>query len=130
MQSRTLIRSPSPSRRFNGDKCESANLATTMNSSKVNGVISGVHSNSHHSVLSSRRKESVKAASPNNNCSRRVFHSGLRNTRETSCTLGLGVSPKVDETVVKDVVSDHDKDLTLMEDIDNPLISLDCFIFL
>ncbi|KAG5036200.1 hypothetical protein JHK87_011110 [Glycine soja] len=128
MQSRTLIRSPSPSRRFNGDKCGSANLGITINSSKVSSV-SGVHSNSHHhSVLPSTRKESVKAVSPNNNnCSRRVLHSGLRNTHETRT---LGVGPKVDETVVKDVVSDLDMDLTLMEDIDNPLISLDCFIFL
>ncbi|RDX64570.1 hypothetical protein CR513_56856, partial [Mucuna pruriens] len=119
IQSRTL-RSPSPSRRFNGDKCGSANSnsATTltdskrmMNSSKVS--VSPLHS---HSVSSSTRKESVKASTPNN-CSRRILHS-------------RGVGPKIDETVVKDVLSDHDMDLTLMEDIDNPLIALDCFIFL
>ncbi|XP_020202549.1 A-agglutinin anchorage subunit [Cajanus cajan] len=116
----------SPSRRFNGaDKCASPNnLATTvtdsrrrmMNSSKVS--VSAIHS---HCVSSSTRKESVKGASP-----RRVVHSGLRHTE--SCSVGVG--SKVDETVVKDVMSDHDMDLTLMEDIDNPLISLDCFIFL
>lgn len=124
MQSTTTLRSPSPSRRFNGDKGASANLATDngfskrmMNSSKVSSTVSAVQS---RSVLSSTRKESVRTAS-RNNCSRRVLHSGLRNT---------GVGPKVDESVVKDVVSDLDMDLTLMEDIDNPLIALDCFIFL
>ncbi|TKY74210.1 hypothetical protein E2542_SST02970 [Spatholobus suberectus] len=121
-------RSPSPSRRLNGDKRGSASLATTVtdskrmtNSSKVS--VSAVHS--HNSVPSSTRKESVKAASPNNG-SRRVLHSGLRHTE--TCTFGVG--PKIDETVVKDTLSVHDMDLTLMEDIDNPLIALDCFIFL
>ncbi|WVZ21411.1 hypothetical protein V8G54_008733 [Vigna mungo] len=108
MHSRTL-RSPSPSRRYIGDKCGSANFATDnvvsrrmVNSSKV----------SFPSGLPSRRKENVKAESPG-----RVVNSvGLR--QNETCT-------KVDETLAKD-----DMDLTLMEDINNPLISLDCFIFL
>ncbi|QCE15706.1 hypothetical protein DEO72_LG11g2718 [Vigna unguiculata] len=120
-----ILRSPSPSRRYVGDKCGSANLATDnvvsrrmMNGSKVS--VPAVHS--HHSGFPSTRKESVKAESP-----RRVLNSaGLRNNE--TCTFGAG--SKVDETVAKDVVSDHDMDLTLMEDINNPLISLDCFIFL
>ncbi|XP_027337274.1 uncharacterized serine-rich protein C215.13 [Abrus precatorius] len=128
MHSRTL-ESPSPSRRFNGDKCGSANLATTiadnsvpkrvMNSPKVS--VSSVYS---HSALSSLRKESVKPASPNNSLPR--VQCGLRH-RET-CAFRVG--SKIDETVAKDVLSDHDMDVIPMEDIDNPLISLDCFIFL
>ncbi|CAJ1974296.1 unnamed protein product [Sphenostylis stenocarpa] len=128
LHSRTLG-SPSPSRRYNGDKCGSGNLATDnvvsrrmVNNSKVS--VRALHS--HHSGVPLTRKESVKAASPSN-CSRRVLHSAGLKHNET-CTFGVG--SKVDETVVKDVVSDQDMDLTLMEDINNPLISLDCFIFL
>ncbi|KAL2339718.1 hypothetical protein Fmac_007658 [Flemingia macrophylla] len=127
MQSRT-----SPSRRFNGsDRSASASsLAATVtdtrrkmvNSSKVS--VGAAHS--HHSVSPSTRKENVKGATPNNCNSRRVVHSGLRHTE--NCIVGVG--SKIDETVVKDVLSDHDMDLTLMEDLHNPLISLDCFIFL
>lgn len=128
MHSRSLG-SPSPSRRYNGDKCGSGNLATDnvvsrrmMNTSKVS--VTAVHS--HHSGLPSTRKENVKAESPYI-CSRRVLNSpGLRHNER--CTFEAG--SKVDETVAKDVVSDHDMDFTLMEDINNPLISLDCFIFL
>ncbi|KAK7311501.1 hypothetical protein RJT34_09695 [Clitoria ternatea] len=113
MQGRTLG-SPSPSRRFNGDKCGTGmvmenSVSKRMMSPKVS--VSAIHS---HSCL---RKESIKAASPNNSSPK--LHSGLRH-RET----------KIDESVVKDVVCGHDMDLTMMEDIDNPLISLDCFIFL
>ena len=78
------------------------------------------------SVSSSLRKEGIKAASPNNSSLGRLQYSGLRHR----ATRTLRVGSKIDETVVKDVLSNHDMDLDLMEDIDNPLISLDCFIFL
>lgn len=105
----TLLGSPSPSRRFiNGDnKCDSVSKRMNNNSTKV----SVTHCYSR-SVSPSIRKEStvVKAASPN------MLQSGLRHR----------------ETVVKDVLSNHDDvDSTMMmEDVNNPLISLDCFIFL
>ncbi|KAK7351079.1 hypothetical protein VNO77_10253 [Canavalia gladiata] len=117
MQSRTLG-SPSPSRRFNGDKCGNANLGTTLADNSASKRIM-------NSPKVSVRKESVKAPSPNN--SSRRFQCGLRH-RESCSTFKIG--SKIDETVVNDVLSHHDMDVTLMEDIDNPLISFDCFIFL
>ncbi|XP_061373321.1 uncharacterized serine-rich protein C215.13 [Gastrolobium bilobum] len=127
MLSRTTLGSPSPSRRFNnGDKCGSALGNTFADNSVSKRMISApkVSATHSHCVSSYLRKESVKAASPNNS-SRRV-HSGLRH-RETRT---LRVGSKIDETVVNDVLYNHDMDSTMMEDINNPLISLDCFIFL
>lgn len=74
-----------------------------------------------------RKDQGLKSTSTLNNNSQRFLHAGLRH-RET-CNLRVG--SKIDETVVKDVMSsNHEVDATMMEDIDNPLISLDCFIFL
>ncbi|CAJ2667647.1 unnamed protein product [Trifolium pratense] len=119
MRPNRMSGSPSPSRRFNGsaltvnisDNCVSKRM---INSPKVSVAH---YSRSVNST--SIRKECGKAviSSPNNS-SRRIHFSGLN------------LKPR--ETVVKDVVSSnsHNMDATIMEDIDNPLISLDCFIFL
>ncbi|KAE9608939.1 hypothetical protein Lalb_Chr08g0240981 [Lupinus albus] len=113
-----MLGSPSPSRKsnINGDKyCGSAKNSVSksmINAPKVNAA------HSSHCVLSSLRKESVKAANPNN--SSRRFHNGLKH-REIFIANKLGS----DETVG----SNHNMD-SIMEDINNPLISLDCFIFL
>ncbi|XP_054789247.1 formin-like protein 6 [Prosopis cineraria] len=99
------LRSPSPSRRFNGGI---DNLSKRIMSPKANYE---AHS---QSVSSSMRREKRRAASP----------TGLR--RRENCGF------KIEETVVKDVGSKHEVEsgLGMTEDIHNPLISLDCFIFL
>ncbi|CAL0317949.1 unnamed protein product [Lupinus luteus] len=110
-----MLRSPSPSRRFNGDNT----LSKKMSGPKTN--VSYSHSSS------SLRKENIKPISPNNS-SRRLTHSGLRH-RE-SCNYKVNDS-KIDETnMVKEVVSNNGVDSGLIEDIENPLVSFDCFIFL
>ncbi|CAI8598499.1 unnamed protein product [Vicia faba] len=110
--------SPSPSRRFTiSDNSVSKRMSNTNNSPNV----SVAHYSRSVNSSSSIRKESVKAkiSSPNSNNSLRRIHSSGLNSRQR-------------ETIVKDVVSNHNHnmDSTVMEDVDNPLISLDCFIFL
>ncbi|OIV96767.1 hypothetical protein TanjilG_19926 [Lupinus angustifolius] len=117
-----MLGSPSPSRmsNINGDKyCGSANNSASK--SMINAPkVSAAHSS--HRVSSSASKENFKAANPNNTSRR--FHNGLKH-REICTAKRVGS----DETMVNDVLSDHNMD-SIMEDIDNPLISLDCFIFL
>ncbi|KAI9097914.1 hypothetical protein K1719_025685 [Acacia pycnantha] len=100
------LRSPSPSRRFDGG---SNNLTRRMVSPKAK---SEAHSQSVPSLTR-------RAASPNQSLQ------GLR--RRENCGF------KIEETVVKEVESKHELEsgMAMMEeDIHNPLISLDCFIFL
>ncbi|XP_027190232.1 uncharacterized protein [Cicer arietinum] len=103
--SRMFGSSPSPSRRFN----------TTLSDNSV----------SKRMMNNTTKVSCVKGASSSpNNSSRRLHSSTGLNLRHRET--------KIDETVVKDVHSSHhhNMDSTIMEDIDNPLISLDCFIFL
>ncbi|KAE9605831.1 hypothetical protein Lal_00024989 [Lupinus albus] len=106
--------SPSPSRRFNGDN---NSLSKRTSGSKTNV--------SHFSSSSSslRKENIIKPISPNKS-SRRLTHSGLRHSYKVN-------DSKIDETnMVKEVVSKNGVDSGLIEDIDNPLVSFDCFIFL
>ncbi|XP_019430391.1 PREDICTED: uncharacterized protein LOC109337796 [Lupinus angustifolius] len=113
-----MLRSPSPTRRLNGSK----SLPNPMNGSKNNAT----HS---HYVSSSTRKVIIKPTSTPNNSSRRVVHSGLRHREK--CSHRNNVSNKIDETMVEEVMCNMDIDNSgLVEDIDNPLVSFDCFIFL
>lgn len=116
-----MLGSPSPSRRFNGDKL----YGSANNSVSKRMINNGPKVSAAHCVSTSIKKEGFKATSPNNS-SLRFHDNGLRH-RE-SCT-AYRVGSKIDETVVNDVLSSNDMD-SMMEDIDNPLISLDCFIFL
>lgn len=118
--SRMFGSSPSPSRRFNTTLSDNSVSKRMMNNTTK---VSVAHYS--RSVSSSIRKECVKGASSSpNNSSRRLHSSTGLNLRHRET--------KIDETVVKDVHSSHhhNMDSTIMEDIDNPLISLDCFIFL
>ncbi|KAH7567962.1 hypothetical protein ACOSP7_009737 [Xanthoceras sorbifolium] len=114
--SRTL-RSPSPNRIFNGDNnrtLKDQSCSKRMVDAKVNAI----NSVSFSSYL---KRENFRPASPSN-----TTLMGLRlalKNRET-CTHRIG--SKIDETAVQQALAHHES----MEDIDNPLISLDCFIFL
>lgn len=69
-------------------------------------------------------KENVRPASSNNNFSRN--RTNLRN-RETYTHR---IATKIDEMVVQEGMSNEDINSIPTEDINNPLIALDCFIFL
>lgn len=115
--SRTGLRSPSPSRRFSSENGVGA-LTNPLKESCSKTRVVGPKLNATSSVS---RQESFGPASPNRKAS-----TGNRETRVHR------VSSKIDETAVMDAVSSQESntDCILIEDIDNPLISLDCFIFL
>ncbi|RVX15727.1 hypothetical protein CK203_005522 [Vitis vinifera] len=83
--------------------------------------------NAVNSSLSSVRKGSVnlRPPSPNNNSSR---HPPCLRNREMGSQPNVG--SKIGEIAVGEVLSNLGIDSLPTEDIDNPLISLDCFIFL
>ncbi|KAI8014591.1 hypothetical protein LOK49_LG05G02488 [Camellia lanceoleosa] len=111
------LRSPSPSRRFSGGLTNSAkeSCCKSWAASKAHAMNSG---------LSFVKKENVRPASPINNSSR---HGTCLMNREM-CSYRIG--SKIDEIVVGKVLSNQDIEAIPMEDIHNPLIALDCFIFL
>ncbi|KAM3361019.1 putative protein TPRXL [Capsicum galapagoense] len=107
---RTTLKSPSPSRRFpsslNDDMKESSFRKSITSKGNKGSVISR---------SSSLRR--VNNFTPKN-------EGKIRNV--------LPISPKIDEMEIGEVKSNDHQDLDsfLMEDINNPLIALDCFIFL
>ncbi|XP_050213097.1 uncharacterized protein LOC126664641 [Mercurialis annua] len=116
------LRSPPLSRRFStGENCSKR----MVNNLKVNAT------NNYNSFSSSYRKENysmIKPVSPCFNSShRRQVQSCLKINRETCVHR---IRSKIDEVAVEEAVGQYDSEVTPMEeDIDNPLISLDCFIF-
>ncbi|KAK6792170.1 hypothetical protein RDI58_011251 [Solanum bulbocastanum] len=108
---RTTLKSPSPSRRFpsnsNGDMKESS-FRKSIASKGNNG--------SAISRSSSLRRENHFTPKNEGKMRNNVFP----------------ISPKIDEMEIGEEVksNDQDLDLLLIEDINNPLIALDCFIFL
>ncbi|KAL3641200.1 hypothetical protein CASFOL_016168 [Castilleja foliolosa] len=117
LPNRTL-RSPSPSRRFNNGASEN------------NSFGRGIVSKGSNVVNSCPRRDSFRApaASPN-----RDFTNGRNfSARKRDTLISQQVSGKIIDDVhvgVGDVKGKQDMDI-VMEDINNPLIALDCFIFL
>ncbi|KAK4352610.1 hypothetical protein RND71_028128 [Anisodus tanguticus] len=104
---RTTLKSPSPSRRFP--------------SNNLNG-----ESSFRKSIASKGNNGSVVSRSSS---LRRENHFTPKN--EGKMRSAIPVSPKIDEMEIGEVKSSgQDLDSFLMEDINNPLIALDCFIFL
>ncbi|KAF5178937.1 hypothetical protein FRX31_031476 [Thalictrum thalictroides] len=146
---RNLI-SSSPSRRFDSDNSESdrphyvtsslsrRNLTSSSPSRKFQGDILrevpqnrpkescigevGSKRNPAPTWSSARNKENI-SASPLNNATR----DGSSMKKTETCT--HKIDPKADRNAVEQLVPNQDWDL-LPHDIDNPLIALDCFIFL
>lgn len=110
-----ILRSPSPSRRFEGADRSKGTLPTTTREAD----------NSIGSMSSSigRRKEHIRPASPNNN----PIASRLREPVMSSSTRESSAH-QVEEIASKFSLP-HNVDSS-SDDINNPLISLDCFIFL
>ncbi|CAK9140422.1 unnamed protein product [Ilex paraguariensis] len=115
-------RSPSPSRRFNGDNCRGVSKNTQQEISYYKQSVGSMENAVNSSGLFGR-KENLRPASPNNNLGR--YHSSLKNKVAYAHQVA-----KVDEISVPAAVSSQNVDPIPMEDIDNPLIALDCFIFL
>ncbi|KAH7523580.1 hypothetical protein FEM48_Zijuj06G0027000 [Ziziphus jujuba var. spinosa] len=127
LQSTRTLRSPSPSRRFsNGGvlitnaqrECHSKRMSCTCTVGNPKCIL--------------RNKENVRPASPNSNIinSSRGIGTYSRSGRDTGIPR---IGSKIDEIAVGEALAplhDHDIDSIPMEDIDNPLIALDCFIFL
>ncbi|XP_057973562.1 uncharacterized protein LOC131161662 [Malania oleifera] len=115
------LRSPSPSRRFNGDKCRGL-LSNTpkensygkrwidLKASAVNSVSSPYTSKKH--VAHASPKSSISSTG---SCLRKTY------AHHIGSEIGVG----------EEMLSSQDiMDSVPAEDVDNPLISLDCFIFL
>ncbi|KAI3464584.1 hypothetical protein Pfo_021247 [Paulownia fortunei] len=119
------LRSPSPSRRFNGENSRSVSTnGTNENSCRRPIVYKG---NAANSATSGLKRESfrVPTASPN----RELTISRNFSVRKKD-SFSQQVSTKIDDHVaVGDIQSSQEMD-AVMEDINNPLIALDCFIFL
>ncbi|GLT34296.1 hypothetical protein SLA2020_088190 [Shorea laevis] len=122
LQSRTL-KSPSPSRRFSGEfgrgissNTSKANCSKRFRGRKVTPV--------NPVSSSSPRNENFHPVSPISSSSEQL-RPCLRN-RETCIHR---ITSKIDEIAVAAALTEQDGD-TAMEDIDNPLISFDCFTFI
>ncbi|PRQ27596.1 hypothetical protein RchiOBHm_Chr6g0306951 [Rosa chinensis] len=102
------LRSPSPSRRFNVSE---KNRGTVMANPPKKG-------------------SNLRPASPNNNPSGLMARPCLKSPARETQTRIHRISSKIDEVAVREALA-HDHYMeSVTEDIDNPLISLDCFIFL
>ncbi|XVE60241.1 hypothetical protein DITRI_Ditri05aG0112700 [Diplodiscus trichospermus] len=120
-------RSPSPSRRFSGDNGNRGILASTLKEICSSKRIVGPKVNALSSISSSLKKENIRASSPMlTSHPSTPLKSCLRN-RETFIHR---ISSKLDERALRAALAQQENDSATMEDIDNPLISLDCFIFL
>ncbi|XP_022753518.1 uncharacterized protein LOC111301804 [Durio zibethinus] len=122
------LRSPSPSRRFSGGNNNRGILASTSKEICSSKRIVSQKVSALNSVSPSLRKENFRPSSPMlSSHPSPLIKSCLRN-RETFIHR---ISSKIDESAVRAALSSQqEKDSITMEDIDNPLISLDCFIFL
>ncbi|PIN20849.1 hypothetical protein CDL12_06454 [Handroanthus impetiginosus] len=118
------LRSPSPSRRFNG---ENMSRTTTTNVTNENSYRRQSMSKGTNAANSCLKKESFRA-SPNRDLMMRSRNLSVRK-KDVFC--------QQDSAKIIDGVGDGDVDDKgskemdiVMEDINNPLIALDCFIFL
>lgn len=133
---RALQRSPSPSRRFsntnNGDKLGGVVSSTHRSESSPSKRMNG-YNMAHSSGSGCPRTENIlRPSNPNSSCmgsSNRVVGRPCWRSRET---LIQRIGSKIDDIAVgSPLAHPHDNINSIpMEDIDNPLIALDCFIFL
>ncbi|CAI9755853.1 unnamed protein product [Fraxinus pennsylvanica] len=125
---RGLMSSPSPSRRFTGDNI-SRTVPTTVsrnNSCRNSSVI--LRANTNISASSGRKKEYSRpqTACPSHDLTRR--NAAITSKRDV---INQRINAKIDDVSIGEVQRNQGMDMDLvLEDINNPLISLDCFIFL
>ncbi|XP_010270327.1 PREDICTED: putative protein TPRXL [Nelumbo nucifera] len=123
LPSRTF-RSPSPSRRLNNDEYRGVPGIKSIREVCSRNSTGLKTSAAKPTSLPARKEILLRPRSPSNNVTRDGVQ--LRN-RETST---LHIRPDVAQNAVAEVLSYQDYSSLPMDDIDNPLISLDCFIFL
>ncbi|CAA7047815.1 unnamed protein product [Microthlaspi erraticum] len=108
----SLLKSPSPSRRFEG------NLLKSPSPSRRFGTTAG--DLTVNSVSSCLRKDNLDLSRP------KIFP---KNNRSETRIHRIG--SKMGETAIKEVLESHKEPVgPIIEEIGNPLIDLDCFIFL
>lgn len=116
------LRSPSPSRRFNGEKNRTFLTNGTFENSYKRPVLSKGKSAVNSGTCGVRRENfRASIASPNRDLS--INPDSLVRKKDA---LSQQNSTKIDAGNIKSI---QDMDV-VMEDINNPLIALDCFIFL
>ncbi|KAJ4966676.1 hypothetical protein NE237_018525 [Protea cynaroides] len=122
--------SPSPSRRFNGDPCRGIpmNSPKRCNSPKTscdqdiklkNNVVKPISSSSRKDNLQHQSRSSLNKVSRDG--------SQLMRKRDT-CT--HHIQDGIDHNSIGAIMCNNDSNSLPIDDINNPLISLDCFIFL
>ncbi|XP_010247471.1 PREDICTED: uncharacterized protein LOC104590485 [Nelumbo nucifera] len=119
LPSRTFS-SPSPSRRFNGDEYRAITRKSPQESCRRNG---GFKTNVAKPTSLSGRKENLRPRSPSNN----VCPEGTQSRKRETST--HHIRPGIDQNAVGELLSQQELN-SLITGIDNPFISLDCFIFL
>ncbi|CAA3028067.1 Hypothetical predicted protein [Olea europaea subsp. europaea] len=125
---RGLMRSPSPSRRFSGDNMSrtSPTNASKKGSCRNSSTISRANTNISSSSGRKRENSRPRTASPSHDLNRR--NTEIMSKRDV---INRQVNAKIDDISTGEVQCNQgmDRDF-IMEDINNPLIALDCFIFL
>ncbi|ESQ34647.1 hypothetical protein EUTSA_v10009526mg [Eutrema salsugineum] len=107
-----FLKSPSPSRRFDGNFLKSPSPSKRYGMTMGDSMVS--------SVSSSLRKDSLDLSLP------KTFPKNNR-----SGTQIHRISSKINDTTMKEVIESHKEPVVpISEELGNPLIDLDCFIFL
>ncbi|CAI0620903.1 unnamed protein product [Linum tenue] len=117
--SRMVMRSPSPSRRFGNAEYLDRGIQTITGEEMFSKPIVRNRQASAASLMSPyvERGEVLKPAAS----------SCLKRNKETCIHR---ITSKIDELAVAEAMARHEGQSDAVEDIDNPLISLDCFIFI
>ncbi|CAN0928486.1 hypothetical protein LINGRAHAP2_LOCUS36528 [Linum grandiflorum] len=119
----SVIRSPSPSRRFANWESWSRGISS-IESCNSNRVI-GMKANAARSISPYVKRHELNSPSP-----APASEVAMRRKKNRE-TLVHRISSKIDESAVTEAMARYEGECAAMEeDIDNPMISLDCFIFL
>ncbi|GMH21592.1 hypothetical protein Nepgr_023434 [Nepenthes gracilis] len=115
------LRSPSPSRMFiNGGDVSKSQQERNCSKRFAGAKCNGANALQSHAKRENNREVLLRPPSPRSS-SRRHHHKEAAINR---------VASKTAEITVGQVMAEQDVESMPMEDIDNPLIALDCFIFL
>lgn len=107
-----FLKSPSPSRRYEGNFLKSPSPSRRFGMAEAGLTV--------NSVSSCVRKDSLDMSGPKT-C----------NKRNRSETRIHRISSKIDETIIREVIANQKEPVVpTFEEVGNPLIDLDCFIFL
>ncbi|KAK3230529.1 hypothetical protein Dsin_002410 [Dipteronia sinensis] len=126
LSSTRTLRSPSPSRRFSSvdnNRGFSTSSPKEMSCSKrmVGAKVNAIHNSASVSSYLNKKDQNFRPGTS----------TGLRVALRNRETYTHRIGSKIDETAVREALAaHHESESVPMEDIDNPLISLDCFIFL